>query len=43
MSVPIKFADLLDAYEWVSAVPLGEWALNNDLQLDPPADIADSR
>jgi hypothetical protein len=24
MSVPIKFADLLDAYEWVSALPLGE-------------------
>jgi hypothetical protein len=24
MSVPIKFADLLDAYEWVSAMPPGE-------------------
>lgn len=24
MSVPIKFSDLLDAYEWVSALPLGE-------------------
>jgi hypothetical protein len=24
MSVPIKFADLLDAYEWVSAAPPGE-------------------
>jgi hypothetical protein len=24
MSTPIKFADLLDACEWVSAMPLGE-------------------